>query len=284
LSDLSATFGGWRDRVTYIIAEAQLLVAGVLVALGLALWYFDPGIPGAPAWVGDLLVGWLVLAPPSFIAGLRFVKWLRTRTYVEVHHVNAVEDTVKTYFVPPEIWKNKRVDGPAPYRVNDGDAVAVREFEWSPEYGETGQLVVSGTYLSQLEDTKLYTSKKHTERAYEELVDSHLSLAYLRESISDLAASLQERLLNEVAYAREQGEQLDKEAVQQVTEEFREQAETVTGSELTELRPDDVPEWARQALPAGETTNPYADVGLDPDPAASDRNGQAAATDGGTHK
>jgi len=282
VSDFSPTFDGWRDRLTFLLAEAQLFVAGVLVLLGLALFFFNVSLPGIPEWVNNLLIGWLVLGPPSFIAGLKFVAWLRTRQYVEVHHVNAANDVLATYFVPPEIWQAKRVDGPAPYRVNDGDAVAVREFEWSPEYGENGSLVVTGVYLSALEDTKLYTSQAHMERSYEELVDSHLSLAYLRESISDLSASLQTRLLNEVAYAREKGEQLDKAAVQQVTEEFREQAESITEAELTDLRPDDVPEWALKELPAGETTNPHADVTLDPDPAAaSGGDGQAAATDGG---
>lgn len=277
--ELSATFGGWRDRATYVLAEAQFLVAGVLVALGLALWYFDPALPGLPAWVGDLLVGWLVLAPPSFIGGLQFVKWLRRRNMVEVHHINRAENVTKTYFVPPEVWRSKRVDGAMPHRTNGGDAHVVRDFQWSPEYGEDGHLTVEGCYLSELEDGKLYTSQKHAERAYEELVDAYLSLAYLRESITDLSASLQTRLLNELAYAREQGEQLDKEAVQEVTDEFRERAESVTEAEVTDLSPEDLPEWAAKELPRGETTNPHADTTLDPEPAAAQ-----AATDGGTQE
>jgi len=274
VSDLSATFGGWRDRVTYVVAEAQLLVAGVLVAAGVLLWWFNPSVPGIPAWTTNVLVGWLVLGPPMFIAGLRFVAWLRIRNYVEVHHVNAVEDTVRTYFVPPDIWGDKRVDGPAPYRVNDGDAVAVREFEWSPEYGETGHLSVSGVYLSELEDTKLLTSQAHMERMYEDLVDSHLSLAYLRDSISDFAADLQTRIINRMVEAREKGEQLDKDAVQEVTEEFREQAESVTDGDLADITPDDLPGHLPDALPAGETHNPSAN-------ANSVGDGQNAATDGG---
>lgn len=271
MTELSATFDSWRDRLTYVVAEAQLLVAGVLVALGLGLAWFNPSLPGIPSWVSKLLVGWLVLAPPAFIVGLRFARWLRTRNAIEVHHVNAVEDTVRTYFVPPEVWGEKNVNGPAPYRVNDGDAVAVREFDWAPEYGDNGQLTVSGVFLSQLQDEKLYTSKRHMERAYEELVDSYLSLAYLRDSISDLAASLQTRLINEVAYAREHGEQLDQTAVQEVTDEFREQAESVTEAEVTDLSPEDVPDWADDALPEAEDS-----VGIETTPS-----GQQTATDGG---
>lgn len=280
MSDLSATFSSWSDRLTYVLAEAQLLVAGVLVAAGIGVWWFNPAIPGLPPWTTNVLVGWLVLGPPMFIAGLRFVDWLRTRNYYEVHHINAVEDTAKTYFVPPEIWAQKRVDGPTPYRVNDGDAIAVQEFEWAPEYGEHGQLVVSGVHLSQLQDTKLYTSQRHMERSYEELVDSHLSLAYIRDSISELSASLQTRLINEVAYAREHGEQLDQDAVQQVTDEFRKEAEKMTESEITDLSPEDVEEWALQGLPEGETHNPNAGASIDTEPSATQR----AATDGGTQE
>jgi hypothetical protein len=272
MSDLSATFSSWGDRVTYVLAEAQLLVAGVLVTLGIGVWWFNPEVPGAPPWTTNVLVGWLVLGPPMFIAGLRFVDWLRTRNYVEVHHINAVEDTAKTYFVPPELWAQKRVDGPAPYRMNDGDAVAVREFDWAPEYGDSGSLTVSGVYLSEMEDTKLLTSKSHMERMYEDLVDSHLSLAYMRDSISDLAADLQTRIINRVAEAREKGEQLDKDAVQEITDDFRERAEGVTDDELSDITADDLPEFHADALPAAE-----ADPGAVGD-------GQAAATDGGTQE
>lgn len=274
MSDLSATFSGWRDRLTYILAEAQLLVAGLLVGTGVVLWWFNPEIPGVPSWATNVLVGWLVLGPPMFIAGLRFVAWLRIRNWVEVHHVNAPDDTAKTHFVPPDVWADKRVDGPAPYRINDGDAVAVREFEWAPEYGETGSLRVSGVWLSELEDTKLLTSQAHMERMYEDLVDSHLSLAYLRDSISELSADLQTRLINEMAEARERGEQLDKDAVTEITEQFRERAESVTDTELQDIQPQDLPDHLPDALPSGETHNPSAR-------ADSVGDGQTTATDGG---
>jgi hypothetical protein len=277
MSDLSATFGGWRDRVTYVVAEAQLLVAGVLVAAGVLLWWFNPSVPGIPPWVTNVLVGWLVLGPPMFIAGLRFVAWLRIRNYVEVHHINAVDDTARTYFVPPDLWGDKRVDGPAPYRVNDGDAIAVRDFEWAPEYGDNGSLRVSGVYLSEMEDTKLLTSKSHMERMYEDLVDSHLSLAYLSDSISELSADLQTRLINKVVEAREKGERLDKDAVQEVTQDFEARATNLTENELADVQANDLPDHLPDALPAGETHNPSADT--------SHGNGpETAATDGGNHE
>jgi len=205
------------------------------------------------------------------------VDWLRTRNYVEVHHINSVEDVAKTYFVPPELWAQKRVDGPAPYRMNDGDAVAVREFDWAPEYGDSGTLRVSGVYLSEMQDTKLLTSKSHMERMYDELVDSHLALAYIRDSISDLSADLQTRIINRVAEAREKGEQLDKEAVQDITEDFKQRAENITEDELSDITADDLPDHHADALPAGEQHNPSAGA------PSSDGRGPAAA-DGGSQE
>lgn len=274
MSDLSATFDGWSDRLTYVLAEGQLLVAGVLVATGLGLWWFNPQVPGVPPWTTNVLVGWLVLGPPMFVFGLRFVAWLRVRRFVEVHHVNAVDDVVRTYFVPPDVWAEKRVDGPAPYRVNDGDAVAVREFDWAPEYGENGSLRVSGVYLSELEDTKLLTSKSHMERMYDDLVDSHLSLAYISDSVSELAADLQTRLINRVVEARENGERLDKDAVQEVTEDFEERARNLTDDDLANIQNEDLPEHLPDALPAGETHNPTADASGGRGPAAADGGGE----------
>lgn len=274
MSDGPEEFTDWRDVLAYLLAEAQLLIVAGLVLLGLALAFWNPQLPGIPEWVSNLFIGGLVLAPPVFIVGLKFVSWLRVRRAVEVVHVNAVEDVIQTYFVPPEVWGEKVVEGPDPYRVNDGDTIAVREFEWRPEEGDSGVLVVSGVYLSELEDAKLYTSKRHAERMYEDLVDAYLSLAYLRESIGDLAASLQTRLINEVVYAREQGEQLDKGAVTSVTEEFEEQAERVTEAEVSDLSPEDLPEWAKAH---GDGT-PDAEIETD---AAG---GEQPAADGGTQE
>lgn len=276
MSDGPEEFTSWRDVAAYLVAEAQLLLAALLVALGLGLTWFNPSLPGIPAWVGDLLIGWLVMGPPAFIFGLKYAGWLRSRRMVEVQHVNAAEDVLKTWFVPPQVWSEKHVFGPAPYRVNDGDSVAVREFEWHPDK-QGGTLVVRGVYLEELEDAKLFTSQKHAERMYDELVDAYLSLAYLRESIGDLAASLQTRLINEVVYAREQGEQLDKTAITSVTEEFEERAEAVTEAEVTELSDEDVPDYRERM----ETDTDGESVEMETEASGGE---QTAAADGGTQE
>jgi len=274
---LSATFGDWRDRLTYVVAEAQLLVAGALVALGLALAWFNPSLPGIPPWVSKLLVGWLVLAPPSFIVGLRFARWLRSRLWDTVYHVNAVTDEREKYHVPPDIWDEKNVNGAPPHRVNDGDDYEVREFDWAPEYGDAGTLTVKGTWLSQIRDAKLVTAKAHFDRIYSEFQDEHLELTYRRDAEDELANRLQRRLVTRVVEAREKGEMLAPDDVQDVVEGFKDEMKERTGrEELSDIRPDDIPNDGRPGLPAGETTNPHADVnaGGQPD----------AATDGGNNQ
>jgi len=272
---LSATFGDWRDRLTYIVAEAQLLVAGVLVATGLALAWLNPSLPGIPPWVSKLLVGWLVLAPPSFIVGLRFSRWLRSVFWPTVYHVNAVTDEREKYHVPPDIWKAKNVNGAPPHRVNDGDDYEVREFDWAPEYGDNGTLTVKGTWLSELQDAKLLTAKSHFDRVFSELQDDHLELTYRRDAEDELANRLQRRIVTRVAEARENGEMLAPDDVRDVVESFKQEMRERTDREaLSDITPDDIPDDGRPGLPAGETTNPYA--------GASDGHGQEAATDGGS--
>jgi hypothetical protein len=272
---LSATFGDWRDRLTYVVAEAQLLVAGVLVALGLALAWFNPSLPGIPPWVSKLLVGWLVLAPPTFLAGLRFARWLRSVFWPTVYHVNAITDDREKYHVPPEIWSEKTVNGAPPHRVNDGDDYEVREFDWAPEYGDKGTLTVKGTWLSQVQDAKLLTAKSHFERIHDELQDAFLELTYRRDAEDELANRLQKRIITRVVEARENGEMLAPDDVNDVIESFKDEMKERTGrEELSEIRPDDLPSDGRPELPGGETTNPYAEMNANHE--------EPAATDGGT--
>jgi len=113
MSDTSTTFGGWSDRLTYLMAEGQILVAGVLLSVGAALIIFRPSLPGVP----PIVVGWfavlLLFGPALFGFFVLLIKALRQRMMVEVGHVNAKEDVLKKYYVSPEIWKDKTVDGPA---------------------------------------------------------------------------------------------------------------------------------------------------------------------------
>jgi len=264
---LRPTFANAWDRLTYIVANAQLLVAGVLAFAGFLIAYTRPQI-GVPGWLIDLLAGSLVLAPITFLAGLRIVRWLRQRRMIRVHHVNAADNVTKPYDVPPDVWNEKVVEGPPPYRTNDNEEYVVREYDYVEE---TGTLYVRGVWLSELQDTKLLTTRSHFQRVYEQLQDDHIQLSLFEDSLTDMMSELQTRLMNRIAEAKQRGEHLDKSAVRDVVADFEEDI-TSDRDDLADLQPDDVPEWD------GPPEEAAVDAVESSSPALSE---SAAATDGG---
>ncbi|MDR5673107.1 hypothetical protein RH858_08085 [Halalkaliarchaeum sp. AArc-GB] len=254
MSDTSTTFGGWSDRLTWILAEAQLLVLGVLFSIGAALVIYRPDLPTVPPIVVGWIAALLLFGPALFGFFVAFVRRLRQRRMVEVHHVNAVGDTLEKYYVEPGIWEDKKVQGAAPYPVNGSAAWAVQEFEYDEDLD---QLRVTGVWLSEIEDTKLLTKKSHMESMYSKLTESHITLNVMRESVSEFGADIQETLVNEGAEARERGTLMDPDAVKDVFENF--------STEIEGTGPDDLPtieleEFAEPVIDepktngAGETT------------------------------
>lgn len=269
-------FGNVWDRLTYVVAEAQILVAGLLFSLGAALVIFRPSLPSIPpVWVG-VMAAFLLFGPALFGFFVWLVKRLRTRNMVEVHHVNAVEDTIKKYYVEPELWAEKAIDGPNPYPVNGGTGWAVQELEWLEDVDE---LRVKGVWLSETSDTELITSKSHFKAIYGKLTESHIALNIMRDSVSEFGADIQRRLINSMAEAREKGRMMDQSAVKSVFEDFEEDATSLGDDDLPTLEPDDV------ELPGGDVVDGLANDALEeidtPD-AMGNGPQQPAATDGGS--
>ena len=249
MSDTSTTFGGWSDRLTYLMAEGQILVAGLLLSVGAALIIFRPSLPGIP----PIVVGWfavlLLFGPALFGFFVVLIKALRQRMMVEVGHVNAKQDILKKYYVSPEIWKEKTVEGASPYPVNGGSTWAVQDFEYLEDMDE---LRVEGVWLSECEDTKLYTSKSHMDAIYGKLTESHIALNIMRDSINELGADIQRRIINATSEARERGTMIDKSAVKSVFEDFE---ENITGTTETDLPTLEIEEEADDAIPDSPSTN-----------------------------
>jgi hypothetical protein len=205
------TFQNNRDRLTYLLAEYRVFIALVAVcALGLVA-YYQPQAPSLPLWIPAVLIAALLLALPCFIAGLKIVRWLRDRFRVEVHHVNAVEDTVQKYYVPPKIWQNKEIpeDAPDPYPINGGSAWAVRQYEYLED---VEQLRVEGVWLEGCRDTELMTAKKQMEDMHGWLIERAEELAAIRGRWSRGAVELQKKLVNSHAEASERGQIVQKTA------------------------------------------------------------------------
>jgi hypothetical protein len=218
------TFQTNRDRLTYLLAEYKMLFIGLVLGAICLVAYYRPEAPALPTWIPAVLIGWLVFAIPCFLAGKKIARWLRRRNRVEVHHINAVEDTTEKYYVPPETWADKEIpaDSPDPYPVNGGNAWAVREYEYLEDIEE---LRVEGVWLAGCQDTQLMTSKKQMEDMHGWLVDRAEELAAIRGRWSRGAVELQKKLVNSQSEANERGQMVQKTAAKDTFKDLIENGE-----------------------------------------------------------
>ncbi|WP_435319037.1 hypothetical protein [Haloarchaeobius sp. TZWSO28] len=200
--DTSSTFDGWGDRLTYILGNAQALVAGVLFSVGVLLWLWRPALPSLPPWTGGIVATVFLLGPPLTGLFVSIIKIFWRLTHEEVYHINAATDTRRKYYVKPEVWEDKTVDGPAPYQVNDNSAWEVREFEY---HDDTGELVVTGCYMSQMQDSALVTFKSLVYDLHEKFVFAWLERNELRGTETRRALENQQEIINRNSEATERG-------------------------------------------------------------------------------
>ncbi|WP_408957266.1 hypothetical protein [Natrinema sp. 74] len=232
MSDLSGTFSNWSDRVTYIVAEAQLLVFAVLFSVGVAILWIRPSVPGIPPIVFGWFAAAILLGPPLVAIFITGARKLRNRRMVDVYHINGVDDTRRKLYVAPEVWAEKTVEGPSPYVCNDGDAFEVREFTY---HEDTDQLVVRGCYFSQLADSKLVTIKAMLEDVHGDLVDAFLEYNRLRGRISKMGLEIQRDVVNEEAEADERGLMNPRTAVKDRFEAAKDDAEARDIDEIKDI-------------------------------------------------
>ncbi|MEY7848573.1 hypothetical protein AB7C87_05135 [Natrarchaeobius sp. A-rgal3] len=259
---LSGTFGSWSDRLTYIAAEGQLVVLGVLVSLGAALIWFRPSVPGIPPIVFGWMAALLLLGPPLLALFVTGARWLRNRDMVPVHHINGVTDVREKYYVEPEAWENKTVEGPSPYWCDESEVWEVREFEW---YEDTETLVVTGCYFSQLADSKLVTVKAMLEDIHGDLIRTAIAYNRLRARISKMGVEIERDSINAQAEADERGLMTKKTSVKDRFEAAEDDADEWNTDEMKDLG-----DYEHDFDP----TEPTA-------PITMDSGHEAAATDGG---
>ncbi|GGL33922.1 hypothetical protein GCM10009037_16910 [Halarchaeum grantii] len=197
---ISSTFGSWSDRLTYIIAEGQLVVLGVLFMAGAALVLYQPDLPSIPPIVTGWIAALMLFGPPLLAFWITFVRRLRKARMVTVHHINGVTDTREKYYVAPEIWEERTVDGPSPYPVNDAGAFEVREFEYLEDVDD---LRVRGCYMSQLADSKLVSVQAMLEDIHGDMIETWLAYNRLRPRISKMGLQIQGDVINKEAEADE---------------------------------------------------------------------------------
>lgn len=229
---ISPTFSSWRDRLTYLVANAQFLVAGLLISLGVLVLYFQPSLPGVPGWIYATIAALLLIGPIVLGFFLQLLGWLRTRNWETVYHINGLTDEREKYKVAPEVWSEKVVEGPSPYRCNDEDAFEVREFEY---HDEVDELVVRGCYMSQLADSKLVTAKSMLEDVHGDLLDAYIDLNQLRGRISKMGVEIQADVVNEEAEADERGLMNPRSSVKERFEAAKQDAESKEDLEIQDI-------------------------------------------------
>ncbi|MFC6716264.1 hypothetical protein ACFQGT_07835 [Natrialbaceae archaeon GCM10025810] len=261
-------FGNWKDRFAYLLAEAQLLVIGVMFSIGVLIMWFRPQFPGIPPIVHGWFAALMLFGPPLFGLFVTGARKLRQRNMVEVYHINGVDDVRKKYYVEPGVWSEKTVEGPSPYRVNDEGSFEVREFDWYPDQGEDGTLIVTGCYFSQLSDSKLVTVKAMLEDIHGQLIETAIAYNKLRGRISRMGVEIERDVVNFQAEADERGLMGRKTAVKERFEAAETDAKEWDSDEIKDLGEYEH-DYDPVANPEGITLEPGA-----ADPAT-------AATDGG---
>ncbi|SEQ03783.1 hypothetical protein [Natrinema salaciae] len=267
MSGTSGTFANWKDRITYVVAEAQLLVFAVLFSVGVAILWIRPSVPGIPPIVFGWFAAAILLGPPLIAIFVTGTRKLRNRRMETVYHINGVDDTRRKLYVAPEVWKEKTVEGPSPYHCNDGDAFEVREFTY---HEDTDQLVVRGCYFSQLADSKLVTIKAMLEDVHGDLVDAFLEYNRLRGRISKMGLEIQRDVVNEEAEADERGLMNPRTAVKDRFEAAKSNAED---SDIDEIK--DISQYVDDYT---EQHGPRTPVSAD------EQTAEPATTDGGTDR
>ncbi|USZ71996.1 hypothetical protein [Natronosalvus halobius] len=259
MTETSGTFSSWSDRVTYLLAESQLIVLGIMVSLGAALIWIRPSVPGIPPIVFGWFAALLLLGPPLLAVFVTGARKLRNRHMIPVHHINGVEDVREKYYVEPEVWANKTVEGPSPYQCNDNEAFEVREFEWLED---TEDLIVTGCYQSNMADSKLVTLKAMLEDIHGDLIEDSIALNKLRGRISKMGVEIERDSINFQAEADERGLMGQQTSVKERFESARKEADKWDSDEIR-----DVDDYAIDYDPA---ENPQG-ITFEPAEAATDR-------------
>lgn len=229
------TFQDRWDRLTWLLHSYRFWIGTAVVAIVAALAYFRPTLdvpPEVPALIG----AFVLVGIPGIPAGFYFGRWLRRYRAVTVYHVNAVDDVIEKWYVPPALWDEKRVDEVDPYPVNDSDDYAVREFDY---YEGLDQLVVRGVWMEGAQDDQLFTKKGQVEEIHKFLLDGYEAIAKIRGRISRMAMDVQRRTITALAEAQEKGKMIDQDAVEDVWKQASENIEDELPDTPPKLDPGD---------------------------------------------
>jgi len=266
MTDTTGTFGGFWDRVTYISANAQVLVFGVFVSLGAAFVYFQPSLPGIPDEFIGMFAITLLFGPALFGFWYWLLELFRKFRWETIFEINAATDTREKWFVKPELWEERETDGPSPYRCNEDTAFEVREFDHDQSMD---QVRVRGSHLSQMQDSRLLTFKTLVHDLHEVFAEKWQEKTMARARETRRGLEQQEAVVNSQAEASERGLM---EPPNIVAESWQESLEDLR-DEDDYLKIEDFESYADQERSSWSSDQ----IGPEPAP-------ESAATDGGTEQ
>ncbi|WP_276255603.1 hypothetical protein [Halomontanus rarus] len=264
MSDMSTTFSSNKDRLTYLLAEGQLVAVGIVVTLGILLVWFRPSLPGIPPIVHGWMAALFLLGPPLLGLFITLFRKFRNFRWETVFHINGATDEREKWYVKPAVWKERKTEGPSPYRCNDDEAWEVREFDWQEE---TETLTVRGSHLSQMQDSALVTFRTLVFDLHETFVEKWMELNALRARDTKRGLEVQADVVNAQAEASERGQMQPKLSVKEAWEDSLEQVK----NDDDYLEVDDLETYAEQEF-----------ASWSPEPIGPERPPETtAATDGG---
>lgn len=238
-----------KDRWAYLLAEYKYIIAVFSGAGAIATIHY--GWIEIPDWAAATATAAIVFGVLGYPIALRIVGWLYDPNHVEVYEINAVNDAVRKWLVPPDVWREKKVREVDPYAINGGQSWAVREFEWRED---VEQLEVRGVWLEEVEDHRLITSKAYMEDIHNTLIEKFIEYARVRGRISRMGAEIQEGTIQEMSEAAEDVTMLDRDIVMDAYEDATQSADPST---------DDLPTISEEDLPEHETPSPENHPGHD---------------------
>lgn len=173
MNDTMPTFRSNRDRLTYLLAEFKIPLTVMAVALLVILAFATPQVPSPPPGAVYFSVSALLLALPTYIAGLKISQYLwpgPDRVTVGVADPGtAGSETELTgeyekYGVLPDCWNDRTEVGTSAMEPADGTDYVVTRFNW---YEEIGELEVRGAEQADLEPGEAWVNADRVDDLYE---------------------------------------------------------------------------------------------------------------------
>jgi hypothetical protein len=243
-----------RDRIKRFIVVFKIPLTLTIIALASLSMHFMDSLPTLPDGSVPFLISVVILSLPSYMFAIFFLNWIDPdNPGVRVLEADAGSDEKGTpHVVPREIWDAKTVNGPKPYKLDDG-AYLVREFDWKED---VGQLEVTGVWAANASAVELWRSKKRIDDMHDwyrvELQKAAASLA----RIDRMGIEMFDGSVNALSRAEMEGAVPDADLISDPIDSAKEDVADHEDPPAMEEALNDVAEDVQEAAEHAEETMP----------------------------